>query len=145
MSTWGPARNAKPVPVGDVLADFLRASGLREKLRSPEIYDCWPEVAGPEAARHSRVVGLSNCTLHVEVDSAPWLHMLSTFRKPDLLRGLAQVTHAVRIKDIQFKIGTAADPSAAPGTRQCLSRTKHKTTSSRIPPTTPGTSRSSRG
>jgi len=94
-----------PQPVGDVLAKYMRTSGLKEKLRSPEVYDCWPEVAGAEASRHSRVVGFAGCVLHVEVDSAPWLHMLATFRKPELLSGLRATLQGVRVRDIKFKIG----------------------------------------
>lgn len=103
-----PQRRA-PQSVGDVLAKFMRTSGLRQKLRSPEIYDCWPEVVGSEACLHSRVVGLNNCVLHVEVDSAPWLQVLSTFRKKELLQSMNQRMTGTLLKDIRFRIGNAGD------------------------------------
>ncbi len=100
-----------PQPVGDVLARYMRTSGLKEKLRSPEIYDCWPEVAGAEARKHSRVVGFSNCVLHVEVDSAPWLQRLEAFEKPELLRSLRALMRGVRVTDIKFRIGNCGPQS----------------------------------
>ena len=135
MGSWEPRQDRRPQRVGEILARYMRVSGLKAKLRHPEVYDCWPEVAGAEACRHSRVVGFHNCVLHVEVDSAPWLHILSTFKKPDLLRGLDQVLMNVRVKDIRFKIG-AAGWAAESGKPNPWPRRNN-------PPTTPPTSRSS--
>ena len=135
MSRWG-GRRGEPSAVGDVLAAYLRSSGLKEKLRSPEIYNCWPEVAGVEACQHSRVVGFNNCILYVEVDSAPWLQMLATFRKAELLRGLGEVMQGVRVADIKFRIGSGGcSAPAASGRNPCRKQS--------FPPTTPGISRSS--
>ncbi len=131
MSTW---RGGEPQAVGDVLARYLRTTGLREKLRSPAIYDCWPEVAGPEACRHSRVVGFSNCVLYVEVDSAPWLQMLSAFRKRELLAGLQTLLSGATVKDIRFRIGGSAESWAESSERNPCPKKR--------PPTTPPTSRS---
>lgn len=99
------ARGGDPEPVGDVLARFLKVSGFKAKLRSSAIYDRWPEVAGPEASRHSRVVGFHNGVLHVEVDSPPWLQVLSSFRREELMAAANEVMRGVRVKDIRFKIG----------------------------------------
>ena len=131
----GRRRYANPKAVGDILAGFMRTSGLKEKLRSPEVYDCWPDVAGPEASEHSRVVGFSNCVLHVEVDSAPWLQMF-TFKKAELLESSRQVMSGVRVTDIRFKIGGSAGKPAGAAERSAWQK---QTT----PPTTQATSRSS--
>jgi predicted nucleic acid-binding Zn ribbon protein len=131
-------RQASPQPVGDILSRFMKTSGLKAKLRSPRIYDCWPEIAGEEAARHSRVVGLKHCVLYVEVDSAPWLQMLSTFKKNDLLTGARERMQGVRVTDIRFKVGQRADNSAVSAERKMCQ------TLAKDPLTTPGTSRSSR-
>jgi len=109
---------------------------MKEKLRSPAVYDCWPEVAGAEAAEHSRVVGFNNCVVHVEVDSAPWLQMLATFRKTELLGAMRQLLSGVRVTDIRFKIG--GGPSG-PGASEKTTWPKETT-----PPTTRATSRSCR-
>ena len=117
MSDRLARRGGDPAPVADVLARYLRSSGLNQKLRSPEIYQCWPEVAGPEAREHSRVVGFNNCILYVEVDSAPWLQLLAAFRKQELLRGLQDTLLTARVKDIKFRIGSSmhSAPAAEPG------------------------------
>jgi len=127
-------RRGGPQPVGDILARYMRTSGLKQKLRSSEVYDCWPEVAGPEACEHSRVVGFNNCVLYVEVDSAPWLQMLATFKKAELLTGIKQLMSGVRVKDIKFKIG--GDGAPAPRASEGNSWQKNR-------PTTQQTSRSS--
>ena len=129
-------RRGSPQAVGDILAGYMRTSGLKEKLRSPEVYDCWPEVAGPEASQHSRVIGFTNCVLHVEVDSAPWLQMLATFKKAELLESIRQVMSGVRVTDIKFKIGGAAGEPAGGAERSTWQK-------QRTPPTTQATSRSS--
>jgi len=108
-------------------------SGLKQKLRSPEVYDCWPDVAGPEACEHSRVVGFNDCVLYVEVDSAPWLQMLATFKKAELLTGIKQLMSGVLVKDIKFKIGG----DGAPGQSASEGNSWQKN-----PPTTQRTSRS---
>jgi predicted nucleic acid-binding Zn ribbon protein len=90
--------------VGDILSADFRVSGLKEKLRSPEVYDCWPEVAG-DAAEHSRVVGFNKNVLYVEVDSAPQLYLLSTFRKRELLAGMQLAVRGTPVKDIRFRVG----------------------------------------
>jgi len=130
LGIGGARRGGEPKPVGDVLARYMRTSGLGEKLRSREIYDSWPEVAGAEVDKHTRVVGFSGCVLHVEVDSPPWLHMLSTFKKPELLTGLRQALNGVRVRDIKFRIGVVAPTEGNPWPRQAN------------PPTTRATSRS---
>ena len=127
-------RRGGPQPVGDILVRYMRASGLKQKLRSSEVYDCWPDVAGLEACEHSRVVGFNNCVLYVEVDSAPWLQMLATFKKAELLTGIKQLMSGVRVKDIKFKIGGGG----APGPRVSEGNSWQKN-----PPTTQQTSRSS--
>ena len=129
-------RGRGPKAVGEILARYMRTSGLKDTLRSPAIYDCWPEAAGDEAAQHSRVVGFKDSVLHVEVDSAPWLQMLATFRKADLLAGVQQLVRSVRVTDIRFRIGAGATgPDASEQT--AWPPKKH-------PPTTRGTSRSFR-
>jgi len=109
VSTRHTRRGGPPEAVGDILAQYIRSSGLKDKLRSPKIYDCWPQVAGDEASAHTRVVGFTNAVLHVEVDSAPWLQMLATFRKPELLQGLRGLMNGVPVKDIRFRVGSAPD------------------------------------
>lgn len=128
-------RGGQPRAVGDVLTRLLRTSGLGEKLRHPGVYHCWPEVAGVEACQHSRVVGFNNCVLYVEVDSAPWLQMLSTFRKRELLGGMRELMSGVTVKDIKFRLGGSAESWADPSERKPWP--PHR------PPTTRRTSRSS--
>jgi predicted nucleic acid-binding Zn ribbon protein len=129
-------RHGSPQAVGNILARFMKTSGLKQKLRSPQIYDCWPNVAGAEAAEHSRVVGFRDCILYVEVDSAPWLQMLSTFKKKELLIGVREWMTGVRVTEIRFKVGQRADGSADSAERN-LCQSKARPT-----PTTRATSRS---
>ena len=122
-------RKRAPQSVGDVLAKFMKTSGLKQKLRSPEVYDCWPEVAGADACKHSRVVGLNNCVLHIEVDSAPWLQLLSTFRKKELLQSMNQLLTGARVKDIRFRIGNTGDFTPAIEERKtCPKQAKNRPT-----------------
>lgn len=63
-------RRQQVQPIGDVIAEYLRESGLEKPLLEKELIACWPDVMGPMVARLTRSVELKNGTLFVHLNSA---------------------------------------------------------------------------
>ena len=92
-------------PLGEILAEFARASGLAARSKSATAAAAWPAAAGETCARHSRVVGLKQGVLHVLVDSAACLHEMANFRKAEILAALKSSAGCGNIHDIKFRLG----------------------------------------
>jgi len=92
-------------PLGDILADLARASGLASRSKLSRAAAAWPAAAGQMCARHSRVVGLKRGVLHVTVDSAACLHEMATFRKAEILASLRSAKGCENIHDVKFRLG----------------------------------------
>jgi len=93
----------KPDRIGDVLKEYLRASGLEHSLQHSEIYGVWDEVIGAELRPRTRVVGFKRYKVYVDVDSAVHRHELATYHKKHLLEDLRERLPNLRIEDIVFQ------------------------------------------
>jgi len=96
----------RPKPVGQVLGDLLKASGLMDSLAGSVLRSAWLRTTGGEVSKHTRVVGVRNGVLTVEVDSEPWLHELSAFYKESILSDLQRLLPREQINDIKFRAGS---------------------------------------
>ncbi|MHC4712677.1 MAG: DciA family protein [Planctomycetota bacterium] len=92
-------------PLGEILANYMRASGLGRRSSSKGAGAAWPLVAGETTARHSRVAGSKKGVLFVTVDSAACLQELANFRKAEILASLRNHEGCAHIHDIKFKLG----------------------------------------
>jgi predicted nucleic acid-binding Zn ribbon protein len=97
------SRQPGPQRIGDVLRDFLAASGLDSPLKHLEVYCAWEEVVGPGLAPHTRIAGFTRHKLYVEVDSTAHLHELRTFYKSKILADLQEKVPTILIQDIVFR------------------------------------------
>lgn len=57
-------------PIGDLLTDYLRETGLEKPLLERQVVELWPEVMGSMVARLTRSVELKNGILTVRISSA---------------------------------------------------------------------------
>jgi hypothetical protein len=96
-------RAAKPEKIGDILRDFLHATGLTNQLKHLELYSAWEEVVGAQLAPHTRIAGYKQHKLYIEVDSAAHLQELATFYKPHLLRDLRERLPDILVRDLVFR------------------------------------------
>ena len=98
-------------PVKDILKRvFEKIEGDKDGVAPGEIMKAWPEVAGKEAARHSRPTGLKTKALRVVVDSSSWLYELSTGKK-EILKRFTKEFGEGKIEDIRFRIGEIKEKS----------------------------------
>jgi len=71
----GPAR------VGSVLRDVLEKHGVDKQIERLGVLDLWPEIVGRQLAEVTRVRGVDDATLFVEVRSSAWLAELSMMKE----------------------------------------------------------------
>jgi predicted nucleic acid-binding Zn ribbon protein len=71
----GPAR------VGSVLRGVLEKHGVDKQIERLGVLDLWPEIVGRQLAEVTRVRGVDDATLFVEVRSSAWLAELSMMKE----------------------------------------------------------------
>jgi predicted nucleic acid-binding Zn ribbon protein len=77
-----------PKPVGEVLADYLKSTGLAARVEQAAVIPEWPRLVGAQiAAVTEPILITSDGTLFVAVESSPWMAEL-TLIEPALLRAL---------------------------------------------------------
>lgn len=92
--------------LGQAVQQFLKESGLGEKMRDWPVYEAWAKALGDELARRARPVDFKHGQLFVEVESAAHLSELRGFTG-ERYRALAnRHLGAERIRRVSFKLKT---------------------------------------
>tara|TARA_B100002003_G_C13717202_1_gene359390 strand:- start:242 stop:550 length:309 start_codon:yes stop_codon:yes gene_type:complete len=86
-----------PHKLGDLISEFLRKSGVKERDERRLLADAWGRAVGPSASHRSNVVSLQNGKLIVRVESAALRQELETFRRSEVLRRMQEAFPAKRI------------------------------------------------
>ena len=81
-----------PVRVDALLEQVLEKHGVRRQVERNRALDLWPEIVGEQLARVTRVRGLDENALFVEVRSSAWLMELSMMKEEFLERVNERVT-----------------------------------------------------
>lgn len=90
--------------LGDMLQDTV-ASVKRVRSRNKSLREKWEKAVGEEISSHTEVRMVKNGVLYVEVDSATWLHHVSTFKKEELLTSMQNEFKRGYISEIKFRVG----------------------------------------
>ncbi|HUF75087.1 MAG TPA: DUF721 domain-containing protein [Longimicrobiales bacterium] len=69
-----------PMRVDAVLAGVLEKHGVRKQVERIGVLELWPEIVGEQLARVTRVKGLDEDALFIEVRSSAWLMELSMMK-----------------------------------------------------------------
>jgi hypothetical protein len=98
-----PKRVGDPTPIGELLPAVLRGikgpPGHLERVRK-----AWGEIVGPLVASRTRVAGVENGQVRVEVASAALKHDLATFRQPEVLKGLQERLPEMGIRGVSYRV-----------------------------------------
>ena len=97
-------RVAQPKKIDELLTKFLRTSGVREAARISQFRKAFEAAAGPEVADRTRVCGLRDGQLTVEVDSSALLAELSCFRKDAILEAINETVAKAGLRAIRFRL-----------------------------------------
>jgi predicted nucleic acid-binding Zn ribbon protein len=79
-------RGGGPARIGSVLQAVLDAHGVTKQIERHGIIELWPEIVGLQLAEVTRVKGLDDAALFVEVRSSAWLMELSMMKDAFLER-----------------------------------------------------------
>lgn len=90
--------------LGDMLSNTV-VSIKRAGKRNKNLREKWKNVAGEVISDHTEVGMVKNGVLHIEVDSAMWLHHISSFKKEELLVSMQKEFKRGYISDIKFRVG----------------------------------------
>ena len=98
-------KNTEVKKLGDMLGNIVvpvkRAGKLNKNLREK-----WKKVAGEAISEHTEVGMVKSGVLFIEVDSAMWLHHISSFKKEELLASIQNEFKRGYISDIRFRVRT---------------------------------------
>ena len=92
--------------LGEVLGKYLQDSGLSAFIANDKLKTCWEEAVGRQMLAHTKLMGIRNQILFVEVDSSPRLQELKCFLKPQILQQFQHSYRRVFVKDISFTLGS---------------------------------------
>ena len=90
--------------LGDMLQDTVTAV-KRERSRNKSLREKWKKAVGEDISSHTEVRMIKSGVLYVEVDSATWLHHVSTFKKEELLTSMQNEFKKGHISEIKFRVG----------------------------------------
>jgi len=92
----------KPTRVGDALQEYLKTSGLEERLEEAGVLPEWPERVGPAIAAVTEPLRTSAAgVLVVAVRSSAWLSELKLMER-EIIRRLNEGRKKGRIQRIRF-------------------------------------------
>ena len=95
----------KPMPLGEILENALKASKINIDLRACKLWDLWDHIVGPAIARNAQPEAIKGNLLIVRVAGSPWMHHLQ-FMKDDMVKQLNEALGKEAISDIRFKVGS---------------------------------------
>ena len=97
--------NTEVKKLGDMLNNtvmFVKRAGKRNK----NLREKWKKAAGEVISEHTEVGVVKSGVLYIEVDSATWLHHISSFKKEELLASIQKEFKIGYISDIKFRVRT---------------------------------------
>lgn len=94
----------QPESIGDILGELMARTGYARVQSADALQSAWQQVAGELAAKCTRAVAIRRGTLEVVATSSVVVQEL-TFRKSELLQGLAVQLPDSRISNLRFKVG----------------------------------------
>lgn len=90
--------------MGDLARSIVRGEARRGSRALVAAAEKWSEVAGPEIAAHTRVLGAERRALRVGVDSSALLAELAGFYRAGLLEALQSGERPLAVTDVRFEL-----------------------------------------
>jgi predicted nucleic acid-binding Zn ribbon protein len=104
MSGRGGERRRKPERVSDVLAGYLKESGLAARVDQAAVIPEWSSLVGPQVAAVTQPRSVTpDGTLFVWVTTNAWMMELSLL-EPELLRALNSKPDRTPVRRIRWQL-----------------------------------------
>lgn len=99
----GPDRKPqRPTPIGSLLGDVLKQSGVAERVEQAQIIPEWPMLVGPQIAAVTMPQSITaDGTLFVAVTTNAWMTELSLM-EPELLKSLNAKAGRAPVKKVRW-------------------------------------------
>jgi len=105
-----PLPDAEAAPLGEFVDGGLRGMKLGAHVHMTNIADAWPNIVGPQIARHTRPAHLENRLLTVFVAHPAWLMELRGAPAQEILSRLQDQFGKQTVASLRWSI----DPGQAP-------------------------------
>ena len=103
----GGGKRRKPEPVSQVLAGYLKESGLAPRIEQAAVIPEWPSLVGSQVAAVTQPRSVTpDGTLFVWVTTNAWMTELSLM-EPELLRALNAKADRPPVRRIRWQLGQA--------------------------------------
>lgn len=102
----------EPTGVGDILETLKKTTSLGRNLEEAQIWERWPELAGPLLMARGRPVSVRDGVLKIEVENAVWMHKFS-YCKWDLVERINDLAGHELVTEVFFILGED-DPGPDP-------------------------------
>jgi hypothetical protein len=96
--------SSEPAALGAVLSKLFAMRGFGRVQADRQLQQVWEQVAGLEVASQTRICGLKNGVLQVNVSNSPLLSELASFRKRELLDRIKNEFVQLRVRDLKFRL-----------------------------------------
>ena len=94
----------EPEHLSKALSELIAARGLARVRGDDQLRETWREIAGPNIAAETRVLGIRNGVLQIGVSNSALLGELSSFHRIGLLNSLKQDHAHLNIRDLKFRL-----------------------------------------
>jgi predicted nucleic acid-binding Zn ribbon protein len=115
----------RPARLGDALQDYLKSSGLEERIEEAAVLPDWAERVGDAIAAVTEPVRVAHGTMIVAVRTSGWLMELRLMER-EILRRLNDGRAMGRIAKIRFVMKGEEDNPAPPEPRPRFPRRPRK-------------------
>ena len=96
-------RGDKITPVSDILDQLKKNSSLGQQLEQAQIWERWPELAGPRLAAHGKPHHIRNGVLTIEAGNAVWMHRFA-YHKWKIIRRVNRMAKRELIHDVFVRL-----------------------------------------
>ncbi len=98
----------EPTQLGNLIEHVIRSLGLGEKFHGWRIVSRWPEIVGPEIARHARAIRFSDGILTIVVEKDVWRQELE-MQLENILEKIRSTSGGSAVKKIVLKSGSSME------------------------------------
>lgn len=92
-----------PESLKEILSRLFAARGWGRRQARLHLEKAWETAVGPQAAAHTRLMGMRRGILEIEVDSPVLMQELANFHKRKLLEKLRGLLSGTTVTDLRFK------------------------------------------
>lgn len=99
-----PVKKAKPESIASALSDFLKKTGVSERIEAAQVVSDWPKLVGKQIAKVTQPLFVTrDGILFVAVKTNSWMSELSLL-EPQLLTNINAASGRAKVKKIRLQL-----------------------------------------